>query len=151
MKVLETGPVPDRTVPLIEVWEQAFLRPTVWREALHAGMTALAEALEADPQVCDACVLARLPASVDGPVVWHRELTRGRVLRTLAGHWYRCGGGRVPELTFEMFLGEVCTLLQDRLDDGGSFAALPDEAVSLWGQEPPTAGHGPDALQTTAA
>ncbi|WP_022926973.1 hypothetical protein [Patulibacter americanus] len=151
MKVLETGPVPDRTVPLIQVWEQAFLRPTVWREALHAGMTALVETLEADPQVCDACVLARLPASVDGPVVWHRELTRGRVLRTLTAHWYRCGGARVPELSFEMFLGEVCTLLQDCLDDGGSFSDLPDEAVSLWGQEPSAAGRRPEAPRATAA
>lgn len=151
MKVLETGPVPDRTVPLIEVWEQAFLRPTVWRSALHAGMTALAEALEEDPQVCDACVLARLPASVDGPVVWHRELTRGRILRTLTDHWYRCGGPRVPELTFEMFLGEVCTLLQDRLGGRGSVAGLADETVALWGQEPGSGDSQPEAMRSAAA
>jgi hypothetical protein len=151
MKVLETGPVPDRTVPLIEVWEQAFLRPSAWRPALHAGMTALVRALEDDPQVCDACVLARLPASVDGPLVWHRELARGRVLRTLVDHWYACGGGWVPELTFEMFLGEVCTLLQERLDVGGSFADLPDETVALWGREPGASGHHRDALGSAAA
>jgi hypothetical protein len=151
MKVLQNGPVPDRTVPLIEVWEQAFLRPDAWRPALYAGMTALVEALEQDPQVCDACVLARIPASVDGPLVWHRELARGRVLRTLIDHWYRCGGARVPELSFEMFLGEVCTLMQDRLDAGGSFADLPDETVALWGREPGAAADGRDTLGSTAA
>lgn len=151
MKVLETGLVPDRTIPLIEVWEREFTRPTVWRPALHAGITALVRELERGPEICDACVLARLPASVDGPVVWHRELTRGRVLRTLVDHWYRCGGARVPELTFEVFLGEVCTLLQDRLDAGQGFAGLPDEAVALWGREPGSASYAGDELRSTAA
>lgn len=140
MKLLKSGVQPDRTAPLVEVWEQAFTGPSSWRASLYAGMRAVTAQLDRDGDVSDSCILAQLPDSVEGPLVWHRELVRGRIIATMVGHWYRCGGPRVPELSFEMFLGEVCTLLQDRMGRGGTLAGLAEEAVALWGREPAAKG-----------
>lgn len=125
----------DPTGPLLTAWEQAFTAPTSWRESLAAGMDAMIELLEADRNVAKTCVLAQLPVSTGGPLVWHRELVRGRIVDVMHRQWDRCGGPPVPSVHFEVFLGEACTLLRDRAAKGTSYADLTGLVVALWGGE----------------
>lgn len=125
----------DRTGPLLTAWEQAFTTPASWRESLAAGMDAMIELLEADRSVAKTCVLAQLPVSTGGPLVWHRELVRGRIVDVMHRQWDRCGGPPVPSVHFEVFLGEACTLLRDRAAKGTSYADLTGLVVALWGRE----------------
>lgn len=123
----------DPRGPLLAAWEEAFVAPAVWREKLAAGMIAMVELLERDPEIAKTCVLSRLPVTTGGALVWHRELVRARVVEVMHREWETCGGQHVPPLHFEVLVGEACTLLRHRRETGDSYADLPAQILALWG------------------
>ncbi len=126
---------------LFAAWEAAFTAPVTWRESFVSGIEAVVRLLEQDRRVVDTCVLAYLPVTTGGSLVWHREIVRSRITEIMHDKWIACGGRIVPRMHFEVLLGEACTLLRDRLRTGASFADLPAEILSLWGREAPDLAH----------
>lgn len=125
----------DPRGPLLAAWEDAFTAPSIWSESLAAGATAMVEILEHDRDVARTCVLAQLPVTTGGALVWHRELIRSRVAEIMHRQWEACGGQSLPRMHFEVLLGEACTLLRQRQATGDSYADLPDLLLSMWGSD----------------
>lgn len=126
---------------LFAAWEDAFTAPATWRESLGAGARAVARLLEQDRDVVDTCVLAYLPVTTGGSLVWHREIVRSRIAQIMHEKWTACGGRPVPRMHFEVLLGEACTLLRERQRTGASYADLPDVILAMWGREAPELAH----------
>ena len=126
---------------LFAAWEDAFTAPATWRESLVAGTRAVAQLLEQDRGVVDTCVLAYLPVTTSGSLVWHREIVRSRIAEIMHEKWEACGGRPVPRMHFEVLLGEACTLLRERQRTGASYADLPDVILAMWGREAPELAH----------
>lgn len=126
---------------LFSAWEAAFNAPSTWRASFLAGIDAVVRLLEHDRQVGDTCVLAQLPVTTGGTLVWHREIVRSRIAEIMHAKWAACGGPPVPLMHFEVLLGEACTLMRERLRTGASFADLPEMILSMWGREAPDLAH----------
>ncbi len=118
---------------LFSAWQEAFTAPGAWSESFEAGIEAVVQLLEEDPRVAETCVLASLPVSTSGPLVWHREIVRARIAEIMHVKWQECGGADVPRMTFEVLLGEACTLMRARHEAGDSFSDLPSLILGMWG------------------
>jgi len=126
---------------LFAAWEEAFTAPATWRESFVSGLRAVVRLLEEDRRVADTCVLAYLPVTTSGSLVWHREIVRSRIAEIMHDKWVVCGGPVVPRMHFEVLLGEACTLLRERHRTGASYADLPDMVLTMWGREAPDLAH----------
>lgn len=126
---------------LFAAWEDAFTAPVTWRESFVSGIRAVAQLLEQDRRVVDTCVLAYLPVTTSGSLVWHREIVRSRIAEIMHEKWEACGGRPVPRMHFEVLLGEACTLLRERQRTGASYADLPEVVLAMWGREAPELAH----------
>lgn len=126
---------------LFATWEEAFTAPATWRESFVAGIRAVVRLLEQDRRIVDTCVLAYLPVTTGGTLVWHREIVRSRIAEIMHDKWNACGGPKVPRMHFEVLLGEACTLMRERQRSGASFADLPEMILTMWGLEAPDLAH----------
>lgn len=122
---------------LLEVWERAFLAGTSWRPSLHAGMSAMARLLHEDPQAAERCPLIGLAPMGERAtdLAIEREQSRDRVLEVLHQQWAKCHEAPAPSLYFEVFIGEMASLVHQRLTADGDYDDLAQAAVSMWGPD----------------
>lgn len=133
----------------LDVWAAAFVGGDTWRASLRDGMAAMADVVRADPDAVRRCPLLgatvageRSPALREG-----RERARERVLALMHEQWDRCHSAPAPGVYFEVFVGEMCALVQRSLDRDDGYEDLPDVAVAMWGP----GGHGPSVRSQTVA
>lgn len=141
------GPV-DLDGPL-EQWARAFVGGSTWRASLRDGMDAMVEVLRADPDAVRRCPL--LGATVAGErssaLGEARERARDHVLALMHEQWARCQTGPAPGVYFEVFVGEMCALMQRSLDRGAGYDDLPEVAMAMWGP----GSDGPSLRSATVA
>lgn len=118
---------------LLEVWERAFLAGTTWRPSLYDGMNAMARLLQEDAQAAERCPLIGLTGARSSDFARDREQARERVLEVLHQQWAKCHSAPAPSLYFEVFIGEMASLVHQRLTAGGGYDDLAQAAVGMWG------------------